>query len=234
MIEPEGVQKIVRREVRSPRSAALAGILFSLLLATSMILLRTSAITDPAEIGSEWLEAGSAAASVVLVLVPFAGIAFLWFTGVMRDLLGELEDKFFATVFLGSGIILVVMMFVWAAAYGAIFGTYRAVADVLTNLDLFVYATSFTNQIIGNYFLRMAAVYMLSTGSLWTRTRAVPRWLSIFTFIVALGFLLFAGALRLARFIFPAWVLLVSVYILILNYRRTQEQEGNEEPTLDV
>jgi len=203
-------------------------------MATSMILLRTGAMVDPAEIGSEWLRAGSAAASVVLVLVPFAGIAFLWFTGVMRDLLGEREDKFFATVFLGSGVILVAMMFVWAAAYGAIFGTYRAVADVLTNLDLFVYATSFTNQIIGNYFLRMAAVYMLSTGSLWTRTRAVPRWLSIFTFIVALGFLLFAGALRLARFIFPAWVLLVSVYILILNYRRTQEQEGNEEPTLDV
>jgi hypothetical protein len=200
----------------------------------SMILLRTGAIVDPAEVGPEWLEARSAAASVVLVLVPFAGIAFLWFTGVMRDLLGDLEDKFFATVFLGSGIILVVMMFVWAAAYGAIFGTYEAVADVLTDLDLFVYAITFSNQIMANYFLRMAGVYMLSTASLWTRTAAVPRWLSIVTFIVALSFLLFAGALRWARFIFPAWVLLVSVYILILNYRYTQELEGSEEPTLDV
>mgnify|MGYP001813778301 CR=1 FL=1 len=234
MIESEGVQKRVRRQVRSPRSAALAGILFSLLMAASMILLRSGAIVDTAEIGTEWLESRSAAASVVLVLVPFAGIAFLWFTGVMRDLLGDREDKFFATVFLGSGIILVVMMFVWAAAYGAIFGTYKAIADVLTDLDVFVYAISFTNQIISNYFLRMAGVYMLSTGSLWTRTRAVPRWLSIITFIVALSFLLFAGALRLARFIFPAWVLLVSVYILILNYRYTQELEGDEEPTLDV
>ena len=199
-----------------------------------MILLRTGAIVDPAEIGPEWLQAGSAAASVVLVLVPFAGIAFLWFTGVMRDLLGDLEDKFFATVFLGSGIILVVMMYVWAAAYGAIFGTYQAVGDTLADFDIFVYATSFTNQIISNYFLRMAGVYMLSTASLWTRTSAVPRWLSIITFIVALSFLLFAGVLRWARFIFPAWVLLVSVYILILNYRYTQELEGNEEPSLDV
>jgi hypothetical protein len=234
MIESAEVQKIVRREVRSPRSAALAGILFSLLMATSMILLRTGAIIDPAQIGPEWLEAGSAAASVVLVLVPFAGIAFLWFTGVMRDLLGDLEDKFFATVFLGSGIILVVMMFVWAAAYGAIFGTYQATVGVLTNFDIFVYATTFTNQIMGNYLLRMAGVYMLSTGSLWTRTSAVPRWLSIITFIVALSFLLFAGALRWARLIFPVWVLLVSVYILILNYRYTQELEINEESTLDV
>ena len=234
MSESQGIQKIVRREVRSPRSAALAGILFSLLMATSMILLRTGAIVDTAEIGTEWLEARSAAASVILVLIPFAGIAFLWFTGVMRDLLGDLEDKFFATVFLGSGIILVVMMFVWAAAYGAIFGTYQAVAGAFSDFDVFVYAITFTNHIISNYFLRMAAVYMLSTGSLWTRTKAAPRWLSIITFIVAVSFLLFAGSLRWARFIFPAWVLLVSVYILFLNYRRTQEHEGNEEPTLDV
>jgi hypothetical protein len=51
----------------------------------------------------------------------------------------------------------------------------------------------------------------------------MPRWLSAVTFIVALGFLLFAGRVREARFLFPAWVLVVSVYILILNYRRTHE-----------
>jgi hypothetical protein len=199
-----------------------------------MILLRTGAIVDPAAISSDWLDVRSAESSVVLVLIPFAGIAFLWFTGVMRDLLGELEDKFFATVFLGSGLIMVAMMFVWAAAYGAIFGTYQAVAGTSTDLDVFIYATAFTNEIIGNYFLRMAAVYMLSIGSLWTRTKVVPRWLSIVTFIVALAFLFFAGGLRWARFIFPAWVLLVSIYILILNYRHTQENKGNEPLTLDA
>jgi len=234
MAESEGIPQLVRREVRSPRSAALAGILYSILIITSMILLRTGAIVDPAEISSDWLEVRSAESSVVLVLIPFAGIAFLWFTGVMRDLLGELEDKFFATVFLGSGLIMVAMMFVWAAAYGAIFGTYQAVAGVLTNSGVFVYAIIFTNQIIGNYFLRMAAVYMLSIGSLWTRTKVVPRWLSIVTFIVAFAFLFFAGGLRWARFIFPAWVLLVSIYILILNYRHTQENKGNEPLTLDA
>ena len=230
MTESEELRKLVRREVRSPRSAALAGILFSLLLTTSMVLLRTGAIVDPAEISAEWLEDGSASASVVLVLIPFAGIAFLWFTGVVRDLVGDLEDKFFATVFLGSGIILVVMMFVWAAAYGAIFATYKLVADVVVDLDVFVYAIGFTNQIMSNYLLRMAGVYMLSSGSLWTRTGAAPRWLSIITFIVAVSFLLFAGGLRWARFVFPAWVLLVSVYILILNHRRTQEDADIEEP----
>jgi hypothetical protein len=179
----ERMERKVQREVRSPRSAALAGILFSLLMGASMILLRTGAVVDPIEIDSEWLQAQSSAVAVVIVLVPFAGIAFLWFTGVLRDLLGGLEDKFFATVFLGSGIILVVMMFVWASAFGAIFATYEVLAEALNDFDVFIYATTFANQIMGSYFLRMASVYMLSIGSLWTRTKVVPRWLTIVTYI---------------------------------------------------
>ena len=40
-----------------------------------------------------------------LDLVPFAGIAFLWFIGVLRSRLGKLEDQFFATVMLTSGLL---------------------------------------------------------------------------------------------------------------------------------
>jgi hypothetical protein len=200
---------------------------------SSMILLYRSATATLADIDLEWLESWSGTASVVLVLVPFAGIAFLWFTGVMRDLMGDLEDKFFSTVFLGSGIILVVMMYVWAAAVGAVFGTYALAAEVSVDKDVYLYGLVFMNQILGNYFLRMAAVYMLSIGSLWTRTKVVPRWMVIVTYVVGLGFLLFASILREARFLFPAWVLLVSVYILILNYRYTQEREGEGELPLD-
>ncbi len=225
-------RRLIRREVRSPRSAALAGIVFSLLMIASMILLYRSVTASLADIDREWLESWSGAASVVLVLVPFAGIAFLWFTGVMRDLMGNLEDKFFSTIFLGSGIILVVMMYVWAATVGTIFGTYALAAEVPIDKDVYLYGLVFMNQIIGNYFQRMAAVYMLSIGSLWTRTKVVPRWLTIVTYILGLGFLLFAGILREARFLFPAWVLVVSVYILILNYRRTHDQEGTDGLTV--
>jgi hypothetical protein len=228
------MERKVQREVRSPRSAALAGILFSLLMGASMILLRTGAVVDPIEIDSEWLQAQSSAVAVVIVLVPFAGIAFLWFTGVLRDLLGGLEDKFFATVFLGSGIILVVMMFVWASAFGAIFATYEVLAEALNDFDVFIYATTFANQIMGSYFLRMASVYMLSIGSLWTRTKVVPRWLTLVTYIVAVPFLVFAGSLRWARFLFPAWVLMVSIVILILNFRHNKEREDDEELTLEA
>jgi len=226
-------QRVIRREVRSPRSAAIAGIVFSLLTAASMILLYNSAMTSLADVNIDWLESWSGAASVVLFLVPFAGIAFLWFTGVIRDLVGNREDRFFSTVFFGSGIILVVMMYIWSAAFGALFGTYASTAHLSVDPDVYVYSLAFMDQIIGNYFLRMAGVYMLSIGSLWTRAKVVPPWLAIVTYVVAVGFLLFAGILREARFIFPAWVLLVSVYILIMNYRRTQDEESKEGLSLD-
>ena len=81
----------------------------------------------------------------------------------------------FATIFLGSGISLVVLMFTWAAAIGAVFGTYAIAAEASVDNDVYIFGFVFMNQIIGNYFLRMAGVYMLSIGSLWTKTGAVPR-----------------------------------------------------------
>lgn len=38
-------------------------------------------------------------------------------------------------------------------------------------------------------------------------------------------FLFFATRLLAARYSFPAWMLVISVYILILNYHCTQDQE---------
>ncbi len=215
--------RLIQRQLRSPRSAAVAGIIFSLLMITSMVLTFNITSAAPADINREWLETSSGAVSVVLTIVPFAGIAFLWFTGVIRDRIGDREDRFFATIYFGSSIILVVMMFIWAATIGAIFSAYAAAANSLVNDDIIIFGFKFMNEIIGNYVLRMAGVYMLSINSVWTLTGIMPRWLTIVTYIVALGFLFFASTVREARFIFPVWVFVVSIYILILNYRRSNE-----------
>ncbi len=98
-------EPLIRRQVRSPRSAAIAGIVYSLLMITIMILTSRAVRVKPEDITGDWLETWSGTASLVLTLVPFAGIAFLWFTGVIRDRLGDREDRFFATLFFGSGII---------------------------------------------------------------------------------------------------------------------------------
>jgi hypothetical protein len=110
----------VRSALKTPRAAALAGIVFSVLLITALTLLRVSVPANPAVAGGWLTDSGKrAAVAIGLNLIPFAGIAFLWFIGVIRDRIGAHEDRFFATVFLGSGLLFVGMMFVAAAFAGS-------------------------------------------------------------------------------------------------------------------
>jgi hypothetical protein len=98
------------QRMRTPRAAAVAGIVFSLLLITSMLLIWTSIPADPRGPATDVMN-HLKALSFSLNLLPFAGVAFLWFIAVVRDRLGTLEDRFFATVFLGSGLLFIAMMF---------------------------------------------------------------------------------------------------------------------------
>src|SRR6516165_10479030 len=112
---------LMGRPLRTPRAAAIAGVLFALLLAATLALIRLATPSDAGEVGA-WLNDPSRKRMIVLALnlVPFAGIAFVWFIGVVRDRIGQREDRFFATVFLGSGLLFVAMLFVGAAGGGLI------------------------------------------------------------------------------------------------------------------
>src|SRR6476619_4751045 len=111
--------KLIHTGLKTPKSAAVAGIVFSLLMFTIFGLLRRSIPADPLETGA-WLATDTEMIALALNLVPFAGVAFLWFMGVLRDRLGQQEDRFFATVFFGSAVLYLVMLFAAAAVIGAI------------------------------------------------------------------------------------------------------------------
>ena len=85
---------LTRANFKTPKAAAIAGILFCILFMAVLWLLRMSVPTDPLEAG-EWLRTSSGRVALALNLVPFAGLAFLWFIGVLRDRLGSREDRFF-------------------------------------------------------------------------------------------------------------------------------------------
>src|SRR6516165_7175797 len=110
---------LTRENLRTPKAAEIAGMLCSLLTVTVYWLLWNSVPADPQEAGL-WLTTNSNTVALGLNLVPFVGIAFLWFIGVLRDRLGEREDRFFATVFFGSGILFLGLLFTAAALVGAI------------------------------------------------------------------------------------------------------------------
>jgi MFS family permease len=228
----ERTEYVVRRELRSPRSAAIAGIIFSILMTIGMVLTYNITRDVPKDITKEWLDAWSNIATVAITLVPFAGIAFLWFTGVVRDRLGEHEDQLFATIFLSSGIITMVLFFVWAAIFSALMSTTSLAAVGLADDDVYVFGFALMNRIVGDYTLRMAGVYMMAISTLWTRSGVAPRWLTVVTVALALGYLLAAGWAKEARFIFPAWVFLVSIWILLVNCRRSHDQEVTDGLTV--
>ena len=110
---------------------------------------------------------------ISLQLVPFAGIAFLWFIGVIRDQLGDVEDRLFSTVFLGSGLLFLAMLFIGAVNASSMTAM-LAGPDI--NADLWAFGRTSTQALISVYAMRMAAVFTLSVTTAGLRTSAFPRW----------------------------------------------------------
>jgi hypothetical protein len=217
----------IHADLKTPRAAAIAGVLFSVLFTSSYSLLRLSIPADPHEKGA-WLETGAERVSLALNLMPFAGIAFLWFIGVLRDRLGALEDRFFATVFLGSALLFLGMMFVAAAATGGLMGAYSAEPAALFNSAAFAFGRAFTFDVTNIYAIKMAAVFMITASTLAVRTDFIVRWIALLGYVFAAFILLGSGYFAWASFVFPFWVLLVSGYILIDNLTGTSHQRLND------
>jgi hypothetical protein len=214
---------IVRSRLTTPRAAAIAGILFSLLLITSLVLIRVSVPTDLQDAGA-WLNQNWAKVNFALNLLPFAGIAFLWFIGVVRDRLGENEDRLFSTVFLGSGLLFLAMLFASAAIAGGLINLYGVSPGVLMSAGVYSFGRLITYQIMNVYAMKMAGVFMITTSTLSLRTGIFPRWMAILGILLALILLLTVSLLYWAPIVFPLWVLLISVYILLANLRKPKNE----------
>ena len=213
-------QSPARRPLDSPRAAALAGVLFAVLFTAALILLRTS-LPETLTGQTDWTVAGTKTRLTIgLGLVPFSGIAFLWFMGVVRDRFKDAEDQLFSSVFIGSGLLFLAMVFVSSAIAGGIVASAPLIVDEQSRVEMTTFGRAVMLQVSNIYALRMAGVLLISLGTMWLRTGVMPRWLAIVTYATALV-LLFVTSLSLwVTLIFPAWVLGVSILILVQNYRR--------------
>jgi hypothetical protein len=214
-------QELTTAALRTPKAAAVAGILFSVLLAIAFVLLRISVPADPLEPGA-WLRTSSGSVVIALNIIPFAGIAFLWFIGVLRDRLGQREDRFFATVFFGSGLLFLAMLFVAAAMVGALILVFAEQPDDLVNAPAFHFARAAIYSLINIYMIKMAAVFIISTSTVAVYTAFSPRWIAILGYVLAAILLLGSGYMAWSFVVFPIWVLLVSSNILVDNLGRAQ------------
>lgn len=206
-----------QRALRTPRTAAIAGIIFAVLLGTSHVLIQLSVPTDLLDTG-DWLDDQAKTVSLALSLVPFAGISFLWFMAVVRDRMRHLEDQFFSTLFFGSGYLYLGMTLASAAIAGGILTLYALDPDLLVGSEGYALARIIINE-IDLYAIRMAGMFMFVLGTIWIHTQVLPRWLALVTYALALVLLISIGFTSWMVLIFPAWVFMISVYILILNSR---------------
>ena len=177
MIDEPYEQQIIltRRKLKAPRAAAISGILFAVLYGSAMILLALS-IPPFAIADNTWIETSGNTVSLALLLVPYSGIAFLWFIGVIRDHLGDAEDRLFSTVFLGSGLLFMALTFLAAAFVGGLISSYALMSNALIESGVFLYARSVVYQVLNLYAIRMAGVFMISLGTIWLRTGVIaPR-----------------------------------------------------------
>ena len=213
------------RQLRAPWAAGLAGILFAVLFTGALVLIRSSPLTAAsnaqlvqlfAQGRDQWLLIGG------LYLAPFAGIMFLWFIAVVRDQVGEREDRFFATVFLGSGLIFVALVFAAAAVASTVAVAVRELGldpPTVPEVEL-VRAIAYT--LLFGFATRAAAVFLFSTATLGLRSGALPRWLALIGYLIGLILLLVVTFWDWIILLFPAWVAVASVFLI----RRARSQRN--------
>ena len=188
--------------------------MFALLFGTALILIRT-ALPEGAEHGSQWVDGSAGHLKVAAVLMPFAGITFLWFIGVVRDGIGKYEDKFFSSVFLGSGLLFLAMMFASAAVGAGLEASRKFQVDDASRDQVVAFGQELLTTLSNTYALRMGAVFMISLATIWLKTRLMPTWLVAGTYLVAVALLIASDISMWVTLAFPAWVLVVSLLALV-------------------
>ena len=215
------------RGLTTPRAAGVAGVVFALLFFIALELLgRTVGVPlDTRTVMRNLSGSGSTPALVGLYMVPFTGIAFLWFMGVVRDRIGAREDKFFATVFLGSGLLFVAMLFASAAVLGGLIAGNRFGTAAPTDMATVGFARSVGYSFLLVYAAKVAGVFMLATSMIVRRSRW-PRWTSFSGFAIAAVLILSVSFFEPIIMLFPAWVAAISVYVLVTGGRQASGGTG--------
>jgi len=209
--------------MRAPATAGVVGLAFAILFTGAVVLLRTLPLggASDADIAA-WFASGGDSQVVIggLYLAPFSGIAFLWFVAVVRDQIGDREDRFFATVFLAGGILFVALLFAASATASTLVVGVRFLDQpppTAAESDL-LRALAYT--LMFGFASRAAALFMLSTATVGLRTGAFPRWFALVGYVVGIALLVTVSFFDWIILALPAWVAFVSVVILVRERAR--------------
>jgi hypothetical protein len=192
------------RQLRAPWAASVAGLLFSILFTAALVLVRSQ--PDQTQ--------GTAIVIGGLYLAPFAGIMFLWFVAVIRDQIGEREDRFFATVFFGSGLLFVALLFATAAVVSTPITLVQYLGEAPLSSEGVSLLRGLGYTLLFAFATRAAAVFMLATATIGTKSGVFPRWFALTGYVLGFTLLVAVSFFDWFILVLPAWVAVVSLFIL--------------------
>ena len=208
----------VPKWLRSIEAAAVAGLVFAVTSTTSLILLNVPPdLSGPDSEVAAWYSdaANRASLTIGLSLSIVSAVSFLWFVAVIRRRVGDREDRFFATVFLGSGVLLTGVMLVGSAALASPAVTIDLADGRVPDASTLAVMSGFGTTLMLVVLLRVQAVFVVSTSTLALRSSAFSRWLSYLGYGIALVMFFMPILTDPVGLAFPMWVGILSIALLV-------------------
>jgi len=210
---------------RLAQLAAILGLAFVALYTISFFLLEATPLGRAS--GQELVDYYADGKNLTLtlaamVLMPFAGIAFIWFMIALRAAAaasGRPVSRLVGHVHQATGIAFVALLFVATAAFIATptvidFAGAEpdpAVARVLPLLG---------GTVLLFFAMRMAAMFVFTSSSIGLATGLLPKWFAYLGYVVGVALLLAFSVAAWFALLFAAWVLALCILVL-WQYRKT-------------
>lgn len=199
--------------VRLAKAAGLAGLVFAMLYVAAFALLRVDAPpVGPAAFAAWWAGSRDRVAAGTW-LVPFAGIAFIWFVAAVRRRIGRSEGLFFSTTFIGSALVFVAMLFATGAAAGAMLAA-AALEEPAQMAVVAAMSHALAYALFFGFAVKMTGMFMLAVASIGRSEDALPRWLVLLTLVLGITSLIGNTFLEIIALVFPVWVVIVSLLLI--------------------
>lgn len=205
-------------------SAAIAGIVFVILYAISYYLLGQSPLGDAtdAEIAAYYADGRTLTLTLAgMFIVPYAGIAFLYFMVMLRAMAQATRIRFsrvLGNVQFGAGLVFLALVFAAAGAQVATTASMQF-ADMQADPVAVRILPFYSSTLLVMFAMRMASMFVFTTVSIGWATRLIPSWFRWLSYLVGVLLLLAATFAAWFALLFAGWVLVLCGLIL---WRRAQ------------
>ena len=221
--------------VKLARLSSLTGILFAVLLVIALVLVYTTPHLSASDADITGFYDGSSTVLVTVgqVLVPLAGIAFLWHAHTTRLLIQSRTPSPSPIPYglqLVSGILFVVLLFAGTASAGSVALLKDLTNAPLPSADVVRGLLALGYGLVFIYSIRGAGMYALTTTTLLRQAGIMPTWLAIVSYLLALFLLVSTTLHPVVVLIFPTWVVVTGLVVFIRAGRVAEPAVSERQP----